>query len=148
MEEDHNTAEVPEKPSKAGFRGFTLQLFLIIVLPITVLLLVVVFGSQTLHHEAMSNLVGDRDLRTVQATAKSLGHEIAHLKSVIQILSISLDQGANLEAMILPVEENATTFDGGIALIGADGEFLQSSNSQLDWQAISDQNKDYFSERS
>ncbi|MGB4595365.1 MAG: histidine kinase [Anaerolineaceae bacterium] len=133
-----------KQPKRVGSRGFTLQLFLIIVLPITVLLLVVVFGSQTLHHEAMRNLVGDRDLKTVQATADSLGNEIAHLKSVIQILSLSLEQGANLEAMTLPAEENVTTFDGGLALLGSDGEFLQSSNSQLDWQAISDQNKDYF----
>jgi signal transduction histidine kinase len=104
----------------------------------------VVFGSQTLHHEAMRNLVGDRDLKTVRATADSLGHEIAHLKSVIQMLSLSLDQCANLEALILPAEESTATFNGGIALLGADGELLQSSNSQVNWQEISDQNKEYF----
>ena len=144
MSENRQDPTDIEKPSRAGFRGFTLQLFLIIVLPITVLLLVVVFGSQTLHHEAMRNLVGDRDLKTVRATAESLGHEIAHLKSMIQILSLSLDQGANLEELVLPAEENTTTFDGGIALLGTDGEFLQSSNSRFDWQAVSDQNKAYF----
>jgi len=50
----------PDRPAmkKSNWRGFTLQLFLITILPLTVLLLVVAFGSQTLHHEAMRSLVG------------------------------------------------------------------------------------------
>ena len=57
---------------KSNWKGFTLQLFLITILPLTALLLIVAFGSQTLHHEAMRSLVGDRDLRTVRATSSSL----------------------------------------------------------------------------
>ena len=144
LTENRQNPVVVEKPLKAGFRGFTLQLFLIIILPITVLLLVVVFGSQRLHHEAMRDLVGDRDLKTVQANADSLGHEIAHLKSFIQVLALSLNQGANLEGVILPVQENTRTFDGGIALLGADGEFFQSTESRLDWRKLSEQYKEYF----
>jgi hypothetical protein len=49
--------------------GFTWQLFLVTVLPLTVLVLLVAFGSQSLHHDAMRSLVGDRDLRAVRLPA-------------------------------------------------------------------------------
>ena len=73
------------------WRGFSLQLFFIIVLPLTVLLLVVAFGSQMLHHEAMRSLVGDRDLKAVRAAAASLESELAHRASTIQIEARSLN---------------------------------------------------------
>ena len=76
---------------KARWRGFSLQLFLIIILPLTLLLLVVAFGSQTLHHEAMRSLVGDRDLRAVQEAAGSLGSELAHRSATLQLAARSLD---------------------------------------------------------
>jgi hypothetical protein len=92
---------------KSNWRGFTLQLFLITVLPLTALLLVVAFGSQTLHHEAMRGLVGDRDLRTVRAASSSLDREISHLSSTIQILSRSLGNIADFSSLILSPEEIA-----------------------------------------
>ena len=101
---------------KSNWRGFTLQLFLITILPLTALLLMVAFGSQTLHHEAMRSLVGDRDLRTVRAASSSLEREITHLSSTIQILSRSLDGKSDFSSLILRPDEIYVTFDGGIAL--------------------------------
>ena len=72
---------------KSNWRGFTLQLFLITIMPLTVLLLVVAFGSQTLHHEAMRSLVGDRDLRTVRAASSSIEREVTHLTGTIQLIA-------------------------------------------------------------
>jgi len=58
------------KPSKRlGARilsGVTLQLFLVAVLPLIVLVLIVTFGSLSMHHEAMRSLVANRNLRAVQ----------------------------------------------------------------------------------
>lgn len=144
MEKNLQINEDKKKQREPGFRGFTLQLFLLIVFPITLVLLVVVFGSQMLHHEAMRSLVGDRDLKTVRATADSLGHEIAHLESLIQILSFGLDNGTNLNELILSPEEINQNFDGGVALFGTDGKLSQSSDSRFDWQVVRDQNEEYF----
>ena len=119
-------------------------MFLIIVLPLTVLLLVFAFGSQTLHHEAMRSLVGDRDLRTVRATSSSLGREISHLVSTIQIISRSLDGKSDFSSLILSPEEISSTFDGGIALFSTDGHLVRSSTNLMDWQTIPAQIPDTF----
>jgi signal transduction histidine kinase len=136
------TGHPPVKKSK--WRGLTLQLFLITVLPLTVLLLVVAFGSQTLHHEAMRSLVGDRDLRTVRAASSSVEHEIAHLTSTIQILSRSLDGKSDLSSLILSPGEISSAFDGGIAFYSSDGRLIHSSTNLMDWHAIPSQMPDVF----
>ena len=119
-----------------GFRGFTLQLFLMTILPLTALLLLVAFGSQSLHHEAMRSLVGDRDLRTVRAASSSLDREIFHLTSTIQILSRSLNGKSDFSSLILTPEEISSTFDGGIALYSSAGQLIRSSTTLMDWQSL------------
>jgi signal transduction histidine kinase len=128
-----------------GFRGFTLQLFFVTVLPLTALLLVVAFGSQMLHHEAMRSLVGDRDLRTVRAASGSLEREISHLTSTIQILSRDLEQPSDFSSLILSPEEISTQFDGGIALFSPRSRLLGASTNQVDWQVIPAQLPELFS---
>ena len=126
-------------PKKSSLRGFTLQLFLITILPLTTLLLVVAFGSQSLHHDAMRSLVGDRDLRTVRTASISLEREIAQLTSTLQILSRSLNGKPDFSSLILDPEEISTVFDGGIALFSSEGELIRSSTSIIDWQTIPSQ---------
>ena len=139
-------SEINQTPvKKSNWRGFTLQLFLITVLPLTALLLAVAFGSQTLHHQAMRSLVGDRDLKTVHAASSSLEREIAHLTSTIQILARSLNGKSDFSSLILSPEEISSAFDGGIALYSNDGRLIHSSSSQMDWQAIPVQIPDIFS---
>ncbi len=121
------------KARPSGLRGFTLQLFLFIVLPLTILVLVVAFGSQSLHHEAMRSLVGDRDLKTVQAAASSLEREIFHVGSTIQILSRTLEGKTDFNSLILTSDEIASTFDGGLALFANDGSLIRSSSSKVEW---------------
>ena len=124
---------------RSNWRGFTLQLFLITILPLTVLLLVVAFGSQSLHHEAMRSLVGDRDLRTVRTASNTLEREITHLTSSLQILSRSLDERSDLSSLILSPEEISSIFDGGIALYTNRGQLIRSSTNDIDWQSIPSQ---------
>jgi len=130
---------------KSNWRGFTLQLFFITILPLTTLLLVVAFGSQTLHHEAMRSLVGDRDLRTVRAASSSLEREISHLASTIQILSRSLNGKSDFSTLILHPEEISAAFDGGIGLYTQDGHLINSSTTLVDWQTIPQQIPGFFS---
>ena len=126
------------------FRGFTLQLFLYIVIPLTILVLGVAFGSQTLHHDAMRSLVGDRDLRTVRAAASALERDVFHLSDTIQILARSLGGSADINDLILTPAEIASAFDGGIALFADDGSLIQSSSSGIDWKNLPNQIPDSF----
>ena len=80
----------------------------------TILLLAVAFGSQTLHHQAMRSLVGDRDLKTVQSSASSLDRELGYRASMLQILARDLAGGSELSNLSLPPEKISAAFDGGI----------------------------------
>ena len=136
------------KARPSGLRGFTLQLFLFIVLPLTVLVLVVAFGSQALHHEAMRSLVGDRDLKTVQAAASTLEREISHVSSTLLVLSRSINGKSDFESLILTPEEISITFDGGISLYSIDGNLIRSSSTKVDWKTLPVQIPDLFKKES
>jgi signal transduction histidine kinase len=125
----------PDK-KRINWRGFSLQLFLITFLPLTVLLLIVAFGSQTLHQEAMRSLVGDRDLQAVRATANSLDHELSHRASMIQVEARSLNGATDFSKLILRPEEVGAVFDGGLAIFSEDGKFIGATNSTTEWQSV------------
>lgn len=119
--------------------GGTLQLILITILPLTVLLLVVAFGSQTLHHEAMRSLVGDRDLRTVRAASSSIEREVTHLTSTIQLIAREMGNQSDFSSLHLTPDEITSTFVGGIALYTTDGSLIRASTTEVDWQTITAQ---------
>jgi signal transduction histidine kinase len=105
------------------WRGFTLQLFLFTVLPLTLLLLVIAFGSLTLHHDSMRALVGDRDLRAVRAAANSLSREIERRSDALDLLAQSGITSA--DALSQAAEKHG--FDGGLVLFDAGGSLLAHS---------------------
>ncbi|MEI7988925.1 MAG: sensor histidine kinase [Chloroflexota bacterium] len=127
------------------WRGFTLQFFLITVLPLTALLLVVSFGSQMLHHDAMRSLVGDRDLMAARAAAFSLEQELSHRANTIQILADSVDDKNDGEVVFAKSQEISTLFNGGLALINPDGNLIMSTPSAPFWSERSNIPKDVLS---
>ena len=68
-----------KKPRSAYLRGSTVQLFATTVLPLTLLLLIIAFGSVYLHERDMRSLVGERDERAVNAAAAALETELHNL---------------------------------------------------------------------
>ena len=86
-------------PFRLSWRSFNLQLILVAILPLTILLVALVFGSLMLHHEAMRSLVAERDLRAVRAAANSLNQELYHRAETIRMLASDLGESHNLEAL-------------------------------------------------
>jgi len=117
------------------WRGFNLQMLLITVVPITLLLLLVVFWSQKLHYEAMRAMVGDRDLRTVQAAAASIDRELRHLSSYLQMLAKDVDDKADLEGFLFADQTIKPIFEG-LALFSTSGELIQSTTHDLNWKDL------------
>lgn len=113
------------------WRGFTLQFFLFTILPLTLLLLVVVFVSQSLHHDAMRSLVGDRDLRAARAAANSLGEQLNHRAATLQILSRQVAARANLAAVGSGVRGLNDDFEGGLALLNPDGILITATQDSI-----------------
>src|SRR4030042_2806490 len=85
----------PSKRQKTKLRlpamGLVLQLFAIILLPLTILLVGITFYSLSIHQKAMRNMVGERDVRAVRTAARSLGAQVDNrakeLESIQQIIS-------------------------------------------------------------
>jgi signal transduction histidine kinase len=116
--------------------GFSPQLFLITVLPLTGLLLLVAFGSQMLHHEAMRALVGERDLRTVRAAAGALEGALSYRAGLLQMMAHSLPASPDGSGLISRSDPLVTAFDGGLALFDEAGHLISTTQPALDWQKL------------
>lgn len=121
------------KDFRLTWQGFPFQLFLFTVLPLSILLIVIAFGSMSLHLQAMRSLVGDRDLRAVRAAANSLSQEFAHQAAVLEFVQENAvdEEGA---VQILNRSSNSLKgFDQGVALFSPDGKLLFSTASARSW---------------
>jgi two-component system sensor histidine kinase UhpB len=119
-----------------SWRGLTLQLFVIIILPLTALLLVITFGSLSAHQTAMRNLVGERDERAVRTAANAIESEINHRIAAIRGLALraSSTSPTDLSGVISTSNYLLSFFDQGIALFGRDGSLKASQGDQVLWE--------------
>ncbi len=106
------------------WRGLSLQLFVVTVLPLTLLLLAVAFGSVSLHQDAMRSLVGERDQRAVRTSAFALNELLRHRASVLTGLALRVDDTTQADAILKSTPGLANDFDGGVALYKRNGQLL------------------------
>jgi signal transduction histidine kinase len=116
-------------------RGLTVQLLAITVLPLTLLLLVIVFGSVSLHQQDMRALVGERDERAVQAAAAALDSELHHRAANISNL-VALAELSENKSSISRTEDLASDFDGGIAYLDMEGRVITSTPHSGLWELV------------
>lgn len=121
----------PRKPGsrfRLSWRGLTLQLFVVTILPLTALLLVITFGSLRLHQNAMRSMVGERDERAVRLAARLLETQIAQRVQTLQYLAERASQRSpdELGSLLLPFSDPQTGFDAGLVIFDRDGHLLAS----------------------
>ena len=111
------------------WRGLS-QLFAFTVLPLTILLLLIAFGSVTMHQQDMRALVGERDQRAVQSAAAALASELHHRAATIALLSSSVEE-------TFTNKDLTSDFDGGLAFFNSDGQLIKSTphTGLWDWVA-------------
>ena len=128
-----------KKPRAPLLRGLTVQLLAITVLPLTLLLLLIAFGSVSLHQQDMRALVGERDERAVQSAAAALASELHHLAASISSL-VALAELSDNTTSIQATDDLASDFDGGIAYLDMDGQHITSTlpSGLWDWIAQND----------
>lgn len=115
-----------KKPHAPFLRGLTVQLLAITVLPLTLLLLLIAFGSVLLHQQDMRALVGERDERAVQAASAALASELHHRASNISNL-VALAELSEDIFTIQTTDDLAIDFDGGLAYLSMDGQLLTNT---------------------
>lgn len=135
-------ANPPKTHRKLPAVGLLLQLFAIILLPLTVLLVVITFGSLSLHERAMRNMVGERDGLAVKAAASALNSQVdtrvKELSGAVELFQ------ANPAAPLTDLVKNSTfllpDFDTWVAVFDQNSELLGVRYENRDWKTwITDQ---------
>jgi len=133
MRQDHKTKTKFRLPPQ----GLMMQLFTIILLPLTILLVVITFGSIAIHQKAMRSLVGERDERLVSIAGRALSAQIdlriKELTSLQQVISSeankSVSSALSAASYLLP------DFDGGLAVYDPEGNLKASEGDPQLWEA-------------
>ena len=112
-----------------------LQLFIITVLPLTVLLLAIAFGSLGLHQRAMRSMVGERDERATRAASAAITEQIHYRQSAIRSVALQVANVAEPEHALSDASFLLPEFEGGVALYTPNGELLAASNGVDVWQS-------------
>src|SRR3972149_7412352 len=90
-----------DKPlPRLHWRGLTMQLFLLLVLPLTIIGLLVIFVSLNLHENAMRPLVGERDQLAIHAAANALAEQLAHRATTLQSLALRVAETSDLDEVL------------------------------------------------
>lgn len=124
-----------KKPRAPFLRGLTVQLLAITVLPLTLLLLLIVFGSVSLHQQDMRALVAERDERAIQSAAAALASELHHRAASIANL-VTLAQLSNEVSSVFSTEDLASDFDGGLAYLNMYGQLITATPSSRLWDWV------------
>jgi signal transduction histidine kinase len=124
---DQSPKSILMEQKKLPLRSLTFQLFVVTVLPLTILLLIITFSSTSLHHQAMRSLVGSRDMRFAQASASALSEQIALRTKLIESLAGQLDGQADPEGLMVSSPHLKTSFEGGAAIFSSEGKLLATN---------------------
>jgi len=129
----------PVKRVRYFWRGLTTQLFALVVLPLSVLIVVIAFGGLSLHREAMRTMVGERDERAVRAAASALSEQLNHRTKAIRSLALLGAGAITPEAALAVLNESdylLEDFDYGLAFYQRAGALQASVGESVFWQAL------------
>lgn len=117
-------------------RGFIVQFFAITVLPLTLLLLVIAFGSVEMHQQDMRALVSRRDERSVQAASAALESELHHRMAGISSLAAFANTAADLtlDEKLATSSDLLSDFNGGVAFLDSSGRLIITPTQKSIWE--------------
>lgn len=122
-----------------AWRSLTWQLVFITILPLTVLVLAIAFGSLNIHQSAMRTLVGERDERAVRMAAAALEEQLIHRSFAIRNLALLVEgvEPPQIATRLSSSEYLLPEFDGGLAVFDRQGELVGSLGDEALWRDVS-----------
>lgn len=115
-------------------QGFAIQFVTLTLLPLTALLVIISFGSITIHQNEMRMLVGQRDERAVQAAAVALSERLNHQATLLQALADrAAAEDGSPQTILSDSSYLLNSFDGGVAFYSPQGTWLAASTGQAVW---------------
>jgi len=121
-----------KEPHPSFLGGLSVQLLAVTILPLTMLLLLIAFGSVSLHQQDMRALVGERDERAVQSAAAALSSELHHRAASITDLA-ALTEVSGQTSTVLTTGDLAADFDGGLAYLNENGHVTTTNADPQDF---------------
>jgi len=118
------------------WRGLNLQIFALIFLPLTVILLIVTFGSLKLHQDAMRTLVGERDERATNAAASALNEQLNHRAAAVRSLGLRAADQIDPSGILASSAFLQPDFDFGLAFVTPNGEVLTHTGEDGLWKNL------------
>jgi two-component system sensor histidine kinase UhpB len=118
------------------WQKLTVQVVFFVFLPLTILVLVIAFGSTSLHQNAMRSLVGERDERAARSVANAINSQLLHRADLIQSLAIRGREGSSLDDVMESSAYLDQEFDMGLAFIKPDGSLITSKGEFKNWNSI------------
>jgi len=128
------------------WRGLTLQLFFLVILPITVILLLVTFGSLSLHQRAMRTLVGERDERAARTAASAINEQLNHRAATVRSLAIRAGDNISPNEILETSEFLQPDFDVGLAFFSPTGNLLEASGDTSFWKSLQEKENSILNE--
>ncbi len=126
------------------WRGLNLQFFAFFFLPLIGILILITFGSLTLHQRAMRQLVGERDERAARTAAAAISEQLNHRAAAVRGLAL---RAADQTPPLTILQSSAflqNDFDHGMALFTASGELQAASGESSFWAETSPALHDLF----
>ncbi|MHB8133099.1 MAG: sensor histidine kinase [Anaerolineaceae bacterium] len=111
------------------WRGFTIRIFLITILPVLVIILAIVFLSQYLHLREMRMMVGDRNLRSVRLAADNIANQLQDKREILLLYEKTTSQNPKY----LDIEPY---FDRGIAIFDISTNHFQPITSTFPLESV------------
>lgn len=121
---------------RSRWRGLTVQLFALIIIPLTALLLTISFGSVLLHQSAMRTLVAERDLRAAQTAARALSEQLYYRAAAVKGLALQAEDGIELQDILSSSSLLLPDFVGGLAAFNRAGEILAIEGDSSFWDNL------------
>jgi signal transduction histidine kinase len=127
--------------ARSAWRGSTLQVIAAVILPLTLLLVVISFGSFFIHQNAMRSMVGERDERAVRAAASAIQSEINHRMDSLRGLEQLAGDGSkeNISLALTNSSYLLDDFDHGLAFFSQSGELLAATGNKTFWDSLPSQ---------
>jgi len=135
--------------SKTKFKlpaaGLVLQLFAIVLLPLTLLLVAITFGSITIHQQAMRSLVGERDERAVRIAANALSTQIDSRVQELDSLSLMLSENSSqpVTVTLSGLGSLVSGFDAGVSVFSPQGKLIAVKGDKQFWNSWMEDNSSW-----
>ena len=127
--------------ARLPWRSLTWQFAFITILPLTVLVMVIAFGSLAVHQNAMRSLVGERDERSVRTAAAALEEQVHHRLIAVRGLSILVGQAdaEQIDSILTASDYLLEEFNAGLAVLNSNGSIVSSLGDAGVWAELAGQ---------